>query len=709
MRSRLAAVCLTVGLLAVPSARTVAVSHIPVEAGPAQLLGAQSAIVGDVDADGVRELISLRRWQNDPGRLAVEVSQVLGNGFLIPRGQVLLRRHASPEDVITGGARPDDDGMLVVGAAEPARLLAWHVDGVERVIVAGVGTEGLVRPSGPTLWEVGLDESGFTELRFLYDSQAAGSSIYAVDLDGDETDELVIAEPPDQVQPDSVQIRVLTWDGGTFMKVSRYLTPGQTSDLVPLGDSDGRPGEELGMIGVPSEGPVPALLHRISLDDDGALRTEVGGLPFVGELAALQGSEGGRIVLASPAEGLRLFDWPADGVLAEMGTSPQRGFPLGVVGSGGNVRLLLRDQGIVRVLDEGLVEQSVIEPTAAAGRFRNLAFAPFEGLLPGGLADAREAVIVGGQLVSAGSGTESPDGDPLSQRAVAALPGISPIGVLGPEGAWMALATSTRFDAARNGGRMIADAPIEPIGVRAAAIADVLRPEVDGGALEPAVIGAITDPRPAGSPILLARDAFDVEFTGPPGSSVTLENSNPEDLLQVEMGASGTVRLTIEPPSAAAVGDEAFSARLQVVTPAGHGYIARWEVQIHREPPPVAAGTPVAPLSFSVPVRGRTEPGATVVVDGVPAVVQADGSFEAEVQAGPIPRDVRIQVTDRVGNSAQHTLSVVGLVDFRRLPWIPVVALLTVLAGVVLFLRVPRPRRPVARSAGDDATFEEIN
>jgi hypothetical protein len=52
---------------------------------------------------------------------------------------------------------------------------------------------------------------------------------------------------------------------------------------------------------------------------------------------------------------------------------------------------------------------------------------------------------------------------------------------------------------------------------------------------------------------------------------------------------------------------------------------------------------------------------------------------------------------------------VVGFVDFRRLPWIPLVAVLTVLAGGVLYLRAPRARRPAARGAGDDATFEEID
>jgi len=289
---------------------------------------------------------------------------------------------------------------------------------------------------------------------------------------------------------------------------------------------------------------------------------------------------------------------------------------------------------------------------------------------------------------------------------VAALPGMLPIGVFGPDGEWTALASAIRFDAERSGGRFT-PAPIEPIRVTVARTDDVLRPEADDGALEPAVSGAIAAERSADRPRLLARDSFAVEFAGPPGSSVALENGNPDFLLQVQIGVRGIVRLTIEPPSPEGVGDEVFSARLQVVTPSGHGYVTSWEVQILREPPAVVATTPVAPLSFSVPVRGRTDPGATVLIDGLPVAVGADGGFDAAVQAGLIPRDVRIQVTDPVGNSTRHTLSVVGFLDFRRLPWIPVVAVLTVLAGAVLYLRVPRPRRPAAR--GDDATFEEID
>jgi hypothetical protein len=463
------------------------------------------------------------------------------------------------------------------------------------------------------------------------------------------------------------------------------------------------------MIAVPNEANLPALLHRISLGDDGMPRKELGDIPFVGELAAIAGSDGGRVLLASPGNGLRLLDWPAGGDITEVATSPQRGFPLSVLGTGAAARLLLRDEGVLHVLDERLVEQAVIERSPAAAQFRNSFLAPFGGQVPGGLPDLGPAVVFRGRLVTMGAGAVGPDGDPLNERVVATLPAISPIGVLGPEGAWMALATVPRFDAERGGGRLTAEAPIEPIGVRVVRTDDVLRPEADGGVLEPTVSGAITEQRAGNRPVLLTRESFAVEFEGPPGSSVALENGNPDALTQVEIGASGVVRVTVEAPSSVGADDEVFTARLQVVTPAGHGYVMRWEVQVLREPPAVVATTPVAPLSFSVPVRGQTDPGAAVLVDGVPVAVRADGSFDAEVQAGPIPRDVSIQVTDRVGNSAERTLSVVGFVDFRRLPWFPVVAALTVLAGAVLYLRVPRPRRPAVRGAGDDATFEEID
>jgi hypothetical protein len=54
-------------------------------------------------------------------------------------------------------------------------------------------------------------------------------------------------------------------------------------------------------------------------------------------------------------------------------------------------------------------------------------------------------------------------------------------------------------------------------------------------------------------------------------------------------------------------------------------------------------------------------------------------------------------------------VSVVAPADYRRLPWIPIVVGLTLLAGGFLLLRVPRARAQVAQEPGDDARLEEID
>lgn len=709
MRSRLVAGCLAAALLAVSPTPASAASVIPAETGVELSSGARSAIVGDVDGDGIRELVRVLRWQNDPGRLAVEVTSVDAAGRLVSGGQVLLRRAASPDDVFDGGPQVDRDGMLVVGAAEPARLLAWRVDGVERVIVAGIGTQGLPRPCCLTLWQVGLGSDGDTELRLLINTQRSASSIQAVDLDGDGTDEVVVRESPDPDQPDEVQVDVLRWRGQAFSMASRMLTPAPGSVLFPLGESDGRPGEELGLIAVPDQANVPVLLHRISLEGNGAPRTELRSLPFSGQLASMHGPSGGRIVLASPGVGVRLLAWPTGGDIRVDASSPQGGVPLGVLGTAVDARLLLQDGGVVHVLDERLAERGTIDRSEVAALFADSFLPPYRGPLPGGLAGGGPAVVFRGRLVTVASGAREAGADPLRDRLVAALPGITPIGLFGPEQAWTALAAAPAFEAERYGGGLTTQARIGPVRVTVAATDEVLQPEVDGGVLQPTVREAVPDPRAAGGALVLAGEAFEVEFSAPAGSELTLENGNFGDLLRTQTDRGGATRLTVAVPPSPDDQNLRFTARLQVVTPAGHGYVTRWEVEVLREPPRLVATTPIAPLSFSVPLTGQTDPGATVLVDDVPVSVDAEGRFQADVGAGPIPRDVRIVVSDPVGNTTRRTVSVVGLVDFRRLPWIPVVAVLTILAGAVLYLRAPRPGRPAVRPAGDDATFEEID
>jgi hypothetical protein len=126
------------------------------------------------------------------------------------------------------------------------------------------------------------------------------------------------------------------------------------------------------------------------------------------------------------------------------------------------------------------------------------------------------------------------------------------------------------------------------------------------------------------------------------------------------------------------------------------------------EPPEIQVDTPFAPLGPDVTISGGTEPGATVSIDGRSVPVAADGTFAATVPAGLVPRDVRVEVTDQVGNAASASVSVVTPVDYRRLPWIPIVGILTLLLTGILYLRAPRPVRAPGRAAGE-GTFEEID
>jgi hypothetical protein len=309
-------------------------------------------------------------------------------------------------------------------------------------------------------------------------------------------------------------------------------------------------------------------------------------------------------------------------------------------------------------------------------------------------------MIFGGQLFTA------PDGDLLGTvRRIAALPGRAPIGLFGPGRGWAAVANGATLPVGRRGGSMgvVAEARATDIAVVRAGV--LLQPEADGGLLEPDIRGAILDDSRPERPVLLTSGGATARFTAPPGSVIHLRGIA-GDPAPITVGASGRAEAVIVPAQEGG-DDQNLIIRLLVATPAGHGYGARWEARVLRRPPGLTASAPFATLSFSVPLTGRTSPAARLLVDGEPVPLGADGTFVATVSAGPLPRTVRLTATDRVGNTTELAVSVVGVLDYRQLPWIPIVAGLTLVTGGVLFLRVPKPS-PTPVTDPDQGVLEEL-
>jgi hypothetical protein len=144
-----------------------------------------------------------------------------------------------------------------------------------------------------------------------------------------------------------------------------------------------------------------------------------------------------------------------------------------------------------------------------------------------------------------------------------------------------------------------------------------------------------------------------------------------------------------------------------VTTPAGHGYRATWDVRVLAEPPELTASVTTPPGSPEVELRGRTVSYASVTVAGRGVAVDDTGRFGATVPLPPWPTDVVVTAVDPAGNEARLSVSGVGWLDYRGLPWVPIVAVLVAVAAAVLFLRVPRPGSS-PRRADDDGVLEEM-
>ena len=387
------AVAAATGWLPVPALGT---SAIPADQTGDVLDGNPiTAIVGDIDGDGVRELISLGPRDDDPVHLAVEVLEEGPDGDVVSAGSAPLTRMASVTEQLSGLPRPDENNLLQARVDEPARLVAWHERGREHVLAMAIGTLRNARACCLTIWAVERGGEGI-RLRLMTDTMRSADQVRAVDMDADGTDELVVTAPRQDANPDVLPIAVLKWDGQRFRSQPAQLRVLGGVSLIPLGDSDGLPGEEVGAM-LATGSAWHAASHRARAAMAGCApstrrcRSVAASSPSTGPMV-------GRLVLGDDRT-------RGAAPLARTGTAEHRraiawlGVPLASLGEGERAGAQAARRTAARRLrppaghrpDRG-------ERHPAEARFRTDDIAPYVGPLPGGMADGGPAFIFRGSL-----------------------------------------------------------------------------------------------------------------------------------------------------------------------------------------------------------------------------------------------------------------------------------------------------------------------
>lgn len=661
---------------------------IPDEPGAQVVLEAAiyQAVAADLDGDGSREIVVLTH--GDGSAIAAAAWRDTAAGW---------RRVGEPIEVLPGATIP---GVAWLGS--PMRLLVRSVDGVDRVTLV---RQPAYRDAneGPAccllIDDLVLGPAG-VRLVPVAATRLSVEAVHVLDLDGDGTDELVATTsvPPLGDTSFPTDARVYRWSDGRFTVTDTRLPIGSGDTPFLLGDSDGRPGEELAIIATAGRQDV----YRVSLGSGDSLVAEAAGMVAF-DAAAVPIDDGRGIAVLTTAGSLAVRPWPFGAVPGPaVGEVPMEGGTiLGTVGLAGVDSLILRQTiggDRVHVFDLPALEPRIaaITPSPAAAAFDAGPLVSYVGALPGGLADGSPAIVYAGRLL----------GDGQAASPFATLGAAQPIGLVGSERAQLALlhgpdAAAVPLDP--RGGRLDAPRLLEAAAVTVAPMELVRQSEHDDAGLDPTATSAVlVGPQ---NSVLVGPSGFIARVDAPPGSRVYVAVEEPDAVsASAAVPPSGSVRISVPAPRTPGAGQR---AALAVTTPAGRSYLATWDVRLLADAPPLAVlvATPIG--SGEVEVTGRSATYATISVDGQPVAVDEQGRFSVRLPAPPWPTEFAVTATDPFGNVSSTTATGVGWFDYRSLPWIPIAAGALALAGVFLFLRVPRAS-PLPRRADDDAGLEEL-
>jgi hypothetical protein len=169
----------------------------------------------------------------------------------------------------------------------------------------------------------------------------------------------------------------------------------------------------------------------------------------------------------------------------------------------------------------------------------------------------------------------------------------------------------------------------------------------------------------------------------------------PEIRLQTIAGSRDEaveVTLSLPPQADRPVDERSWTVAAAAIGPLGDvSTLTRAVVPLDATPPPLALEAPFLspPWPLAARLTGRTEPGATTVeVGGVARPVEPDGTFSLDARLAPWPQPVEVRARDRAGNETVVRVEVVGGLDYRRLPWIPIL-LVSLLGAAVVGTRRP--------------------
>lgn len=671
------------------------------------------SVGADLDGDGVREVLILRGAADESGDEGEYTVEAWGfrAGAWVELGEAPILRW-------DGGLDPGPRRVRV-GGLEAVGLLVLARNGEPLVLAASSIVEESESRSGGCC--LSLATIALRGDRLTVDPLEADlgpvESLSVLDVDGDGTDELFVTEQTvyDELGTPMSTYAVLRQAGAGFEREPIVLPEATAPYSGTIGETDGVAGDDLVFVGRQD-----GIALRVA-DHGGTLQVEKGeaeGL-FDWEFGGwFVGIADGTLVMVEQ-QGVSLLRWPR-------GRGPERvgGFdtpdfpPLFVLGEGPDARLVelagtngetdepigIRIHDLEMRLERYLPAPQILnEVWAMSNRYSGgppelpSFIYPSVAPVPGGIA-GRPALLGYGRLV-----VIEPDGS-LRVEDAAPIVSVGIIGAVGPEDGWLLAgppwyggAGETTYLGASEG-----DSPRSAIRVMPlATVLDV------SGAGDPSIVvlgatevGAGVDRR------LVAPDGgFQVTVDGAPGTVVVVSAGSRLDAEEI---TDEPVTLTLDPPGGG-TRNRRFEASVLVVRPNGIASGARWDAEILREAPEVTVNASSEPFALRTTVFGVATPGAAVTVDGQEAETNRNGAYRLDVDAPIWPRDVLVVARDPVGNETVERIEVIGFVDYRAWPWIPIIAALTTLAGVGLFLRTPRVRPQPALAPEGDGRLEEID